>query len=175
MMEQSRQASLRKCPQRIAQRLRRSQAWEGMGKGLQTEGPPSAETPGRKGAGVFEEQRGTGWEGAEVQRASSGGQAGPWGADLSKSFMKSQMQKPPQEGFHREVTETGRICIFTRSLVLGGDRVTSEAQRTRVVDLVSKDQIPGPEDLGLKTSLLPSLGTRDQRPPDNLGPQCPHL
>lgn len=88
--------------------------------------------------------------------------------------MKSQMQKSPQEGFCREVTETGCICIFTRSLVLGGDRVTPEAQRTRVVDLVSKDQIPGPKDLGLKTSLLPSLGTRGKSP-DNLGPQCPHL
>lgn len=57
-----------------------------MGKGLQTEGPPSAETPGRKGAGVFEEQRGTGWEGAEVQRRSSEGQAEPRGADLIRAL-----------------------------------------------------------------------------------------
>lgn len=146
----------------------------GHGEGSPDRRPTKCRTPGRKGAGVFEEQRGTGWEGAEVQRASSGGQAGPRGADLSKSFMKSQMQKSPWEGFCREVTDTGYICIFTRSLVLGRDRVTPEAQRTRAVDLVSKAPIPGPEDLGLKTSLLPSLG-KGGKSPDNLGPQCPHL
>lgn len=157
-MEQSGQSSLRKCPQSITQRLRRNQAQDeqGLGKGLQAESPASSGTPGKKGAGAFEEQRGTGWEGAEVQGASSGGQAGLRGADRRKSFLKSRMQKSPREGFCREVTETGCICIFTRPLGLGGDRVTLEARRTRVVAVVSKAQIPEPEDLGLKTSLLPS-------------------